>query len=141
MGVFLADIQSARSDDATPTFSLPPLDEFWAIVERPLFTRGRRLSEPEAEPAPVVDSSAGTETPHQLVLVGTATDQASRAVAVLRDTAAGTDFRVWVGDPIGRWSVKAIGPRAVTLASEDTEVSVTLDEPVVPEGPAPPEQP
>ena len=66
-------------------------------------------------------------------MAGTATDQSARAVAILHDVAQGVQFRVWVGDEVQGWTVKAIKPRTLVLGTETQEVTVTLDEPVVPE--------
>lgn len=126
-----SSIVSAQDSEAE--FVLPPIEEFSPIIERPLFTPGRRPPEGDVEEsvqAPVDDTA--TESPQQFVLAGTATDQSERAVAILHDSASGVDFRVWVGDEIGGWIVKAIEPRAIVLVDETREVTVTLDEPDVP---------
>lgn len=136
--LLVGDIGYSRSDDTTPTFVLPPVDEFWAIVERPLFTRSRRPSDAISDSTAQSPNSEEADQPTaQIMLVGTATDQGVRAVAVLRSTTEGAQFRVWVGDSVGGWIVKAIKPRAIVLGADSEEISVTLDEPIVPEASTP----
>lgn len=125
---------TAVSAQETPAaFSLPPIDDLKAIVDRPLFSPDRRPP-PETsqagEPAAAPEASSGGE--RQLVLSGTATDQSERAVAILHDISQGVQFRVWVGDEVGGWKVKAIKPRALVLGTATQEVTVTLDEPAIP---------
>lgn len=137
--VHLGSARLAYSDDSVPQFSLPALTEFWAIVERPLLAPSRRPSDVTAEATdPAASGEDSTDAPAQVMLVGTATDQRTRAVAILRNSANATEFRVWVGDTVGAWHVKAIRPRAITLGTADVEVSVTLDEPIVPDAPEQP---
>jgi len=114
-------------------FSLPPIEDFSAVVDRPLFSPDRRPP-PETgeggEPAAAPESSSTGE--RQLVLAGTATDQSEHAVAILHDISQGIQFRVWVGDEVAGWKVKAIRPRALVLGTTAQEVTVTLDEPAIP---------
>jgi hypothetical protein len=122
------------SAQETPgAFSLPPLDDFSAIVDRPLFSPDRKPP-PETrevgEPAVATEGSSSGE--RQIVLAGTATDQSKRAVAILHDITQSLQFRVWVGDEIAGWTVKAIRPRAIVLGTATQEVTVTLDEPTIP---------
>lgn len=125
---------TAVSAQETPeAFSLPPLDDLKAVVDKPLFSPDRRPP-PEAsqagEPAAAPEASSNGE--RQLVLSGTATDQSERAVAILHDVSQGVQFRVWVGDEVAGWTVKAIRPRALVLGTTTQEVTVTLDEPAIP---------
>jgi hypothetical protein len=132
-----ADGSPSLADDVSPRFVMPGVDEFWAIIERPLLSRSRR----PAEDAPAEGDSAaiGESSPAAtLMLVGTATDQRARTVAVLRNGSDATEFRVWVGDTVGGWKVKGIQPRTLLLVSEGSEVTITLDDPVLPEAPAHP---
>jgi hypothetical protein len=121
------------AQESEPLFSLPPLTDLEAIVEKPLFSPDRRALEDIGQPEPPAASSepSGT-TEREIVLAGTATDQADRAVAILHDVSEGVQFRVWVGDEVEGWTVKAITPRAVVLGTTTREVTVTLDEPAVP---------
>ena len=82
------------------------------------------------EPAVAAEGSSSGE--RQIVLAGTATDQSERAVAILHEVSQGVQFRVWVGDEIAGWTVKAIRPRALVLGTATQEVTVTLDEPAIP---------
>jgi hypothetical protein len=130
--LFAGSAGFATAQEAHPVFALPPLSELDAIVDRPLFSQDRRPHE-----APPTDASTTrNESPsadRKIVLAGTATDQSARAVAILHDVAQGVQFRVWVGDEVQGWTVKAIKPRTLVLGTETQEVTVTLDEPVVPE--------
>lgn len=126
-------VQSSDAQSPESTFTLPPPEEFNAIVDRPLFSPDRR---PPENASPTEASSPAAETggdaPRQIVLAGTATDQANRAVAILHDVSQGVQFRVWVGDQVNGWRVKEIRPRMVVLATATEEVTVTLDEPALP---------
>lgn len=126
-------VQSSDAQSPESTFTLPPPEEFNAIVDRPLFSPDRK---PPENASPIEASSPAAETggdaPRQIVLAGTATDQANRAVAILHDVSQGVQFRVWVGDQVNGWRVKEIRPRMVVLATATEEVTVTLDEPVLP---------
>lgn len=131
-----SDAQSPESTFTQPpesTFTLPPPEEFNAIVDRPLFSPDRR---PPENASPIEAGSPAAETgadaPRQIVLAGTATDQANRAVAILHNVTQGIQFRVWVGDQVDGWRVKEIRPRMVVLATATEEVTVTLDEPALP---------
>lgn len=125
--------KASRAQSVESSFVLPPLEEFGAIVERPLFSPDRKplatASAPEAGDQPADGGSAGG----QLLLAGTATDQGDRAVAILHDVAQGTQYRVWVGDQVAGWTVQAIRPREIVLANATRQVTVTLDEPAFPE--------
>ena len=124
---------SAAAQDAEPIFSLPPLEELSAIVDRPLFSEDRRPPVDESQSvAPAASTQPSDTAEREIVLAGTATDQSERAVAILHDVSQGVQFRVWVGDQIDGWTVKAIMPRAVVLSTSTEEVTVTLDEPAVP---------
>ena len=130
---FAAGGGSAAAQEAGPVFSLPPLEDLSAIVDRPLFSQDRRSPADQMQtdaPAEVSEPSDNGE--REILLAGTATDQSERAVAILHDVSQGVQFRVWVGDEIGGWTVKAIRPRAVVLGTATQEVTVTLDEPAVP---------
>ena len=125
--------QTSSAQSVSNSFELPPLDAFGAIVERPLFSPDRRPAATAA--APEADSQPSDESgvQGQILLAGTATDQGDRAVAILRDVTQGTQFRVWVGDQVGGWTIYAIKPREIVLENAKRQVTVTLDEPALPE--------
>ena len=124
---------SAAAQEAEPVFSLPPLEDLSAIVDRPLLSQDRRSPADQMQTdAPAAASEPSDSGEREIVLAGTATDQSERAVAILHDVSQGVQFRVWVGDEIEGWTVKAIRPRAVVLGTATEEVTVTLDEPAVP---------
>ncbi len=118
----LAIAAPAASD--VPAFELPPRDQFSATVERPLFSPGRRAlsGEPSAGPATV---QAGN-----FQLIGLARDEKGRAVALVRDAAAGTQFRVMPGDTLNGWKVDRIAAGALVLSAAGQDRSVPLGEPL-----------
>jgi general secretion pathway protein N len=121
------------AQESHASFSLPPVNDLSAIVDRPLFSPERRPPPDDTnqtdQPVAAAESLAGER---QLVLAGTATDQSKRAVAILHDLSQSIQFRVWVGDEVDGWTVKAIRPRALVLGTATQEVTVTLDEPAIP---------
>jgi hypothetical protein len=124
---------AAAQEESEALFSLPPLVDFSAIVDRPLFSPDRRPPPDQNQSASAgTDSVPAGGTEQQIVLAGTATDQSARAVAILHDVSQGIQFRVWVGDKVEGWTVKAIRPRAIVLGTAAQEITVTLDEPAVP---------
>jgi general secretion pathway protein N len=129
----LAAYGVAVAQETSELFSLPPLNDLSATVDKPLFSPERRPP-PDAQqsnqPAAASEPSEGSD--RQLALAGTATDQSERAVAILHDLSQSTQFRVWVGDEVQGWTVKAIRPRALVLGTATQEVTVTLDEPTIP---------
>ena len=130
---FAAGGGSAAAQEAEPVFSLPPLEDLSAIVDRPLFSQDRRSPDDQMQAdAPAEASEPSGSGEREIVLAGTATDQSERAVAILHDVSQNVQFRVWVGDEVEGWTVKAIKPRAVVLGTATQEVTVTLDEPAVP---------
>jgi general secretion pathway protein N len=129
----VAATAASAQGEGSGSFSLPPIDDFNAVVDRPLFSPERRPppeTSQEGEPAAAAEESSDGE--RQIVLAGTATDQSKRAVAILHDVSQGVQFRVWVGDDVAGWTVKAIRPRALVLGTATQEVTVTLDEPAIP---------
>jgi len=129
---------TSSAQSVSNSFELPPPDAFNAIIERPLFSRDRRPVATAAEPDTGGAGAVSSDAEGQIFLSGTATDQGDRAVAILRDMAQGTQFRVWVGDQVGGWTIQAIRPREVILENAKRQVTVTLDAPAFPE--AGPEQ-
>ena len=123
--------------DSDATFVLPPLEELGAIVDRPLFARDRRPVETgDTDSAPAASGEEAAEPSSQILLAGTAIDQLNRAVAILHDVSRGIDFRVWVGDEVGGWTIKAIKRRMIVLTADMQEAIVTLDEPALPAAPS-----
>lgn len=122
------------AQESQELFSLPPVNDLGAIVDRPLFSPERRPplddANPMDQPVAAAEGPEGGES--QLVLAGTATDQSERAVAILHDLSQSSQFRVWVGDEVQGWTVKAIRPRTLVLGTATQEVTVTLDEPAIP---------
>jgi hypothetical protein len=125
--------QTSSAQSVSNSFELPPLDAFGAVIERPLFSPDRRPAVTAAAPDAESQPSDESGVQGQILLAGTATDQGDRAVAILRDVTQGTQFRVWVGDQVGGWTVYAIKPREIVLENAKRQVTVTLDEPALPE--------
>jgi len=132
LAALVTRMPQAAAQARDSAFSMPAADEYSAIIERPLFSPGRKPPEGEAAaPAPESNEAEG-QASREIILTGTATDQADRAAAILHDTAEGVNFQVRVGDKVEGWTIKSIQPRAVTLSTETEEVTVTLDDPTFP---------
>jgi hypothetical protein len=97
---------------AIPDFQAHPIDDFGAIVERPLFNNSRRpitVAGPEAASAPVAGA---------IMLSGIVIDNDRRIAHLKSDT--DTRIRaVGVGDAVGNWRVELILPDRVVLRSND----------------------
>lgn len=111
-------------------FTLPPLSEFSAIVERPLFTRDRR----PAPPSETATTAAGQDgqAPFQLSGVMIA---GSRRVALLQSRSSPKTVRVEEGETIEGWKVVTIRPQVVTLKSGTNSEELRLPDRI---GPPPP---
>lgn len=121
------DEAAAANDDATAggeadggspatdadVFRLPPLSEFSAIIDRPLFTRGRRPAPPSPDEAGAATSADGS-SPFLLSGVMIA---GGRRVALLQTRASPKTIRVEEGETVQGWKVVAIKPHVVTISS------------------------
>ena len=95
-----------------------PLEQLSAMLERPLFSPGRRRT---PAPPPVAQAPAPADLPSpppNLVLFGVVMDGES-ARAVVRAGADKRLLRAQMGDEIEGWKVAQIDGRKVVLASQD----------------------
>lgn len=133
------DTDEADADEDTPQagddFSLPPLSNFSAIVERPLFVRGRRPAPPASE----TTTTATTEGPSPFVLSGVVI-AGGRRVAFLQNRASPKTLRVEEGETIEGWKVITIRPQMVTLSSGTNKDELKLPDRIG-TAPPPPRQP
>ncbi|MBY0562358.1 hypothetical protein [Hyphomicrobium sp.] len=92
-------------------------------VERPLLAPSRRRPD-EAKTAKHQDAPAGEKPVYELLGVVLNGD---RAIALLRNAADGTSFRVESGDMVGSWRVARVETASVFLERSDgTSLSVNL---------------
>jgi hypothetical protein len=107
---------------------LAPLDQWAAVVQRPLFHATRQPwvvpLAPPATPAAAV-APAPPAPPAQWVLVGTALGPTGR-VAVLRTPAATEARLVHEGDLLNGWVVATIAHDRLRLAHGDADWTITL---------------
>lgn len=112
--------------------TLPPLQNFAAVVERPLFTPTRRLVRPvdpvAAEPEPPAQAG-GEEEPAEAVpqtprpdlhFFGTLRRGGEVKALVTKQGGAGVDV-LGVGDPVDEWEVRTVDRDRLVLAHQDEE--------------------
>jgi hypothetical protein len=104
--------EPAATEPPSP-FVLPPLEQFTAVVERPLFSPSRRMptlpaeAEPEvAAPAPEVLGDQGPPEP-ELRFFGTVT-RGGEAAALVTFPATAEVTRLRPGDAVGEWEVLSV---------------------------------
>jgi hypothetical protein len=107
---------------------LPPLEDFAAVAERPLFHATRR---PVAEEVPVVAAAA----PVNLFLYGVVIEDARR-IAHLQAPPEGRVRALRVGDSIDGWKVAEIHTNRVVLREGARRQTVHLRKPADAEGAA-----
>ncbi len=107
----------AKADfESVSAFTLPPLTEFDAIKERPIFIEGRRPLPPsqtvvqEQRPTP----SRGGSRPPKMVLSAILIIN-NEPMALLRNPPKGVSTRLKTGDEFQGWQVEKITPDRVTL--------------------------
>lgn len=111
-----ADVPALES---RPNFRMPPEQRFAAILERPIFSPGRRLPEEEAETEAVVDSVLG------LKIIGIVI--AGDAPLVLAAPESGGDpVRLHVGDRHAGWTLGEITAEEVIFRRDDEERRLQL---------------
>src|SRR4029079_252821 len=109
---------------ATDAIAVPPLTEYAAMADRPLFRSTRRRPDPPAtaetpEPASSFNSK----------LVGIMIGPAER-VAWMRTDATGEVTPVWVGERVQGWLLRAIETEKVVFEGERTEELKLFPEPI-----------
>lgn len=87
---------------------------FENMVERPLFASSRKRPPPATKDPSQVDVKA----PPSYELMGVVLNGA-RAIALLRNPAEGSSFRVQAGDMIGGWRVSKVEAKSVLIERED----------------------
>lgn len=126
--VELASVEAAPPAPAPEAagIRLPPLDQYDAIVQRPLFneTRAPIESAPGAE-AGSAPARAAERAFEELTLTGVVIS-ADKLIALIKDVRAGTVHRVEPGAPLGAWRLERVDAESVTLRNEDTERTLTL---------------
>lgn len=120
-------------------FELPPLEEFSAFVDRPLFMEGRK---PAVEAEQSQTAAEEDKTPLNLNLMGVMLSPRGE-MAILAE-ASGKNRRVKLGGGIGGWRLVELKPDRVTLQRGDERRELPLLKPRA-KGPAvaggPPAQP
>ncbi len=104
---------------AQPSYALAPLDDFSAILERPLFSPTRR---------PPAQGEAPTATPEsklQVTLVGVIISSEEQ-IAIVRLKDASRFERLSVGDSFQGWILDSIEPSRVTFRRGDLEEHIEL---------------
>lgn len=102
---------------------LGALEQYGAVIERPLFNATRRPPPPPAESLPVEAGAA--QSPPRLTLVGVvlAPDQRS---AIFRNITTSKVMRVREGAPLGDWTLEALETDRVVLRHRDSAHEITL---------------
>jgi hypothetical protein len=97
-------------------FPVRPLDEFWEIVERPLFDETRRPYEPpeQATQGVATPPPAPATPPPRVVLLGMVITPDSRS-ALLWDELKRESIRASVGTSVSGWELTEITLEGVTL--------------------------
>ena len=110
---------------STPDFNMPPIDFFEPIIDRPIFSRSRRLPDDWVSVTP--------ETPRRdldLTLTGIIISSDKRIV-VVSPKSGNNSVILRHGDQYEGWTVETIEPKEVTFqhASGQRRLQLTYDEP------------
>ena len=123
--------RSVVTEDGQPGASAglktPPIEDYKAIIERPLFANNRR---PEKKPVPVkqqpvqVDDKAQQKVPFKLIgsLV-----MPSGNEAMLKMTSGGEVFRRRSGEALQGWTVDTVYADSVVVHSGDSAIELYLE--------------
>lgn len=142
--LFVQRAASSRAHDAEATdqqqlpgsvepdavFELPPLDEFSAFVDRPLFVEGRKP--PPAEGEQTQAPKAEDLAPLELSLMGVMLSPHGQ-MAILAE-ASGKNRRVKLGGTIDGWRLTELKPDRITLQRGEEQRDLPLMKPR-PKGP------
>ena len=109
---------------AQPSYSLAPMADFSAILERPLFSPTRR------PPAEGVAAVAPSEPELKVTLVGVIISS-DEQIAIVKLNDAASFARLSVGDSFQGWVLDSIEPSRVTFRRGDIEehIELTFDVP------------
>ncbi len=107
-----------------PSYTMAPLEDFAAILERPLFSPTRR------PPAPGVVAAVASEPELQVTLVGVIISSEEQ-IAIVRLKDAGRFARLSVGDSFQGWILDSIEPSRITFRRGDLaeHIELTYDVP------------
>ena len=122
--------QLPSSVEPDAVFELPPLDEFSAFVDRPLFVEGRK---PPVEGETTQTTKAEDLAPLELSLMGVMLSPHGQ-MAILAE-ASGKNRRVKLGGTIDGWRLTELKPDRITLQRGEEQRDLPLMKPR-PKGPA-----
>jgi type II secretory pathway component PulC len=109
--------RSAAPAEAATRFTLPPLDSFAEVIERPLFSSSRRPS--------ATDTPQSTDRPFSATLAGIVISKKSSSIIVAQgDPSVLKRFKQ--GDEVDGWSIRAIEPNRVVLERRGVEQQIKL---------------
>ena len=115
---------AAGDDAADAVFELPPIDEFSAFVDRPLFLEGRKpVAEAETLQTPKEEDLAPLALSLMGVMLG------PRGEWAILAEASGKNRRVKVGGSIGGWRLVALKPDRVTVQRGEEKRDLPLMKP------------
>ena len=110
-------------------FAMAPIDDFAAIVERPIFSKTRRPPAPKAAPAPAPVALVVEEL--NLVLKGVIVSARERSV-ILSETKGGGSVTLTEGQQHKGWTLVEIQPEQVVFRREGQEQALALQYDVAP---------
>jgi hypothetical protein len=112
----------ALAEPSLAAVSLPPLEDFSEIVDRPIFI-------PSRQPILAEDGTAAGSgaTRNQFVLVGVVI-AAEERMAVMQRRSAREVLRVVEGQQVDGWTVESITPEGVRLRHDDLVEEIILRE-------------
>lgn len=99
---------------------IPPLSQYSAIVERPLFLSERR---PPAEPQAVIEEAPGKES--EFMLQGVLMT-AERTIALLQIDATGKVARLAPGEMVKGWELESVRTDGVILRKDESVIDLPL---------------
>ncbi len=104
---------------AQPYYAMAPVEDFSAILERPLFSPSRRPPEQGVAAVPAPESQL------QVTLVGVIISSEEQ-IAIVRLTDASRFARLSVGDSLQGWILDLIEPNRITFRRGDVEETIEL---------------
>ncbi|MBI1733225.1 MAG: hypothetical protein HYR49_10745 [Gammaproteobacteria bacterium] len=108
----IAEAPAAPVPDARP---FPPVQEYAAITERPLFSPDRKAQIATAAPtAGAAQLSAGTTDPAEMILTAVVITN-ERPLAILETARGKGVHKIAVGEAVNGWTLAEIQPEAVVL--------------------------
>lgn len=114
-------VQAGQAPDS-PTFQLPPLDDFDETLARPLFTSSRRPSEEQETEEPVPSVAP------EIVLLGVIITSEYKS-AIVRGGHAGAPDELVEGQGIQGWVLTTIAPDHIILSNGSEKQVYRIDPP------------